>query len=165
MSFSIDSDERKGYFHADRGLTHVVDLSKDGDGGDTTFETSLEQGYLVNTQAVPEGNTTWGILKRLSRKDTKLSLSFVTVKLSDGKVVSKKLSDVLLTANSQGLPAVVCGNTLYTYNTDDYDGPFQQWYNVSALDVHTGRGLWQVDTLHGLPGTQFAFVAAFACRP
>jgi len=162
LSFSVDSDERKGLFHADRGVTHVLDLSS-SDGSHAQYDTGLEEGYLVMTKAAT--NKTWGVLKKLSRKDTKLSLSFVDLQLSGGKIVTSKLSDALLTANSMGLPGAVCGDTLYTFNTDDYDGPFQMWYNLSALDIHTGLSLWQMDTLHALPGSQFAFVTGFACDP
>ena len=162
MSFSIGSNESHGIFHADKGITHVVDLETQAD---TTYETRDEQGYLVLTQAVPPGSKTWGVLKKLSRKDRRLSLTFVDLQLGPGGSMSvRKVGDALLIANSQGLPGGQCGNTLLTFNTDDYDGPFQRYYNITAIDTQTGKAIWNLDTLTALPGSRRAFVTGFACQ-
>ena len=163
-SFSIGTNESHGIFHTDKGVTHVIDLKAKTD---TAFETRDEEGYLVQTKAVPPGQKTWGVLKRLSRHDHKLSLTFASIELLGGEIVTTKLSDALLTANSEGLPGVQCDYngrpTLLTFNTDDYNGPFQRYYNITAIDVTTGLAVWNRDTLVTLPGTHYAFVSGFAC--
>ena len=55
-----------------------------------------------------------------------------------------------------GLPGVIFpGLNLYLpYNTDDYN-----WFNITAVDVTR----WNLDTLHLLPGQQYAFAAEMAC--
>ena len=58
-----------------------------------------------------------GVLKRLTRKDTKQTLNFAKIGLDVGsaKVTSTAVNDVSNTANSMGLPAAQCGNVICTF--------------------------------------------------
>ena len=42
--------------------------------------------------------------------------------------------------------------------SDDY-----HWYNLTAIDVKTGKAVMNLDTLDLLQGSQYAFLSGFAC--
>jgi hypothetical protein len=149
--------------HLNAGVTHVVNLDTKAD---SQFYTASGEGYLVNSRAAAGGAQTWGVLRRLARKDRKELLTLSRVSLAGGAVKTEKVADIEGVAASMDLPAGECtqetpaGNTtvLYNFNTDDY-----HWWNLSAIDAATGSVLFNLDTLDLLPGQSYAFVSGFAC--
>jgi hypothetical protein len=136
------------------GITHVLDLATKTT---TTYTLPKDSGYLFLTAATPSGKT-WGILRKLERKDSKEVLELEQIVLANGVATPTKIADVSLLSSSMGLPGVQCGATYYTYNTDDY-----HWFNITAFDTTSGSMVWNLDTLALLDGQMYAYVTALAC--
>ena len=136
----------------------VLDLQSNST---TQYWTKAGVGYVEKTQATPSGNT-WAVLRQLKKKDTKNVLTLAQLTLTPGEqtLAATTLRDVTHLADSLGTPGVQCGNTLYVSNMDVLTG---EWFNITALDITTGKTVFNADTLTLLPGSQYAAAAAFAC--
>jgi hypothetical protein len=150
FSINIKPDTRK----SGNGIVHVLDLDANIT---TTYTLPKDSGYIFLTKATPYGST-WGVLRKLERKDTKEVLSLSKISLADGKATPSLIGDVSLLSASMGLPGVQCGNTYYTYNTDDY-----HWFNITAFDITSGNMVWNLDTLDIDGMGSYAYTTAFAC--
>lgn len=64
--------------HINADVTFTADIAT---GATQRFYSGLETGYLEATVATPSGKT-WGIMKKLARKDTKLILTLSSVELA-----------------------------------------------------------------------------------
>merc|ERR1712100_93437 len=102
----------------------------------TTYHTKRGDGYIEKTNAVAPGQSTWAVLRSLKNKDRKNVLKWAQITVPDAGtdiIPAKITADVTSSAQSEGLPAVVCGSEVITYNTDDVE-----WFNITALDVESG---------------------------